>query len=55
MIRKFLDAKTKRELHMHVEQEQFGILVGMICDADKFYREVLVEVEPGSGIWERRK
>lgn len=38
---------------MHVEREEFGVLIGDLCHADKFYRAVLVEVEPGSGIWER--
>jgi hypothetical protein len=53
MIRNFLDAKTKRELHMHVESEEFGVLTGMLHVNDEFYPATLVEIEPGSGIWER--
>lgn len=56
MIRRFLDYKTKRELHMHVNREELGVLTGVLCDGDKFYSAAtLVEVEPGSGIWEIRQ
>jgi hypothetical protein len=55
-IRHFLDARTQNELHMHVEYEEPSVLVGRLCDDDEdsSYRTLLVEVEPGSGIWERK-
>jgi hypothetical protein len=49
MIRTFLDVETKRELHIAVEYEEFGVLVGMLCPGQ--IPTVLVEVERGSGIW----
>jgi hypothetical protein len=51
MIRRFFDVKTKREIHIHAESEEFGVLTGhLCCDAEKL---ILVEVAPG--IWEQRK
>jgi hypothetical protein len=54
MIRNFWDVKRSREVHLHVEEEFDGVLVGILCheDTDKSYQAVLVEVAPG--IWERR-
>lgn len=49
MIRTFLDVRTKRELHIHVEREEFGVLLGTLCHDGQIYPEVLVEVAPG--IW----
>lgn len=55
-IKQFLDARTEHELHMHVEHEEPGWMVGTLCDDEgESYRTLLVEVEPGSGIWERSK
>jgi hypothetical protein len=55
MIRHFLNAKTKRELHMHVEQENLGVLTGVLCDANNaFYPAILIEVAPGSGIYKEK-
>lgn len=46
-IRNFLDAKTKRELHVHVDSEEGRVITGDLCNGDKSYPVVLIEVEPG--------
>jgi hypothetical protein len=52
-IRHFLNAKTGRPVRMHVEQEQCGVLIGMLCHAGRIYPATLIEVAPG--IWEREQ
>jgi hypothetical protein len=47
MIRNFLNARNRRMLHMHVEREEFGVLIGDLCHDGLFYRATLVEVWPG--------
>ena len=49
-IKNVLDYKTNRELHVHIVDEEFGVLTGLLCDGDEFYYPAtLVEVAPG--IW----
>lgn len=56
MIRHFLNYKTRKPLHVHVEREEFGVMSGVLCDGDNFcYPVALVETKSGSGIWEELK